>query len=60
MKLEKNSIERIVEKTKKQPDEDPQVSDALKSSIELLLTLLILLADRLGLNSGNSSKPPSS
>jgi len=60
MKLEKNSIERIVEKTKKQLDEDSQVSDALKSSIELLLTLLILLADRLGLNSGNSSKPPSS
>ena len=39
--------------------EDPSISPALKSSIELLLLLVTLLLNRLGINSTNSSKPPS-
>ena len=35
------------------------LSPALKSSLEVLLVLVTLLLNRLGLNSKNSSKPPS-
>ena len=35
------------------------LSPALKASIEVLLLLISILVNRLGLNSKNSSKPPS-
>jgi len=60
MKLENINIEEVISKLKKQMAEDPEVSPALKNSIELLLVLVSLLINHLGLNSTNSSKPPSS
>ncbi len=60
MKLESINIDEVIENTRKILDEDPDVSPALKSSIQLLLLLVSLLINRLGLNSKNSSKPPSS
>ncbi|MDA3917166.1 MAG: IS66 family transposase [Deltaproteobacteria bacterium] len=60
MKLETIDIDKTIESTRKSLDEDPNVSPALKSSMELLMVLITLLLNRLGLNSSNSSKPPSS
>ena len=56
MKLENINIEEVISKLKKQMAEDPEVSQALKNSIELLLIVITLLINHLGLN----SKPPSS
>jgi len=39
---------------------EKDLSPALKASLEVLLLLVTILANRLGLNSKNSSKPPSS
>ena len=60
MKLENINVEKVIGTLKKQLDEDPNVSPALKSSIELLLIVINILLNHLGLNSSNSSKPPSS
>ena len=60
MKLQGIDISETIESTKKLLAEDPTVSPALKSSIELLLLIVTLMFERLGLNSSNSSKPPSS
>ncbi len=60
MKIEAINVEETIENTRKLLAEDPSVSPALKSSIELLLMLVTLLLNQLGLNSSNSSKPPSS
>jgi len=59
MKIEAINVEETIENTKRLLDEDPSVSPALKSSINLLLVLVTLLQNKLGLNSRNSSKPPS-
>jgi transposase len=59
MKIEAINVEKTIENTRRFLDEDPSVSPALKSSIELLLVLVTLLLNQLGLNSKNSSKPPS-
>jgi len=60
MKLETIDIGKTIASTRKLLDEDPNISPALKSSMELLMVLITLLLNRLGLNSSNSSKPPSS
>ena len=60
MKLETINVEETIAATRKILDEDPSVSPALKTTIELLLVLVTLLVNRIGLNSSNSSKPPSS
>ena len=59
MKIETINVEQTIKDTKRLLDEDPNVSPALKSSIKLLLVLVTLLLNRLGLNSSNSSKSPS-
>ncbi len=41
-------------------NEDKNISPALKSTITVLMLVVQLLANKLGLNSRNSSKPPSS
>ena len=46
-------VERLLEQTDDLPP-------ALEASIKMLLTVVKLLADRTGLNSSNSSKPPAS
>ncbi|MCK5543334.1 MAG: hypothetical protein KAI40_11640 [Desulfobacterales bacterium] len=60
MKIETINVEETIAATRKILDEDPSVSPALKTAIELLLVLVTLLVNRIGLNSSNSSKPPSS
>ena len=47
-------------KTAKKLLEQEDVSPALKATMEILILLVTLLCNRLGLNSSNSSKPPSS
>ena len=59
MKIETINVEETIENTRRLLAEDPSISPALKSSIELLLLLVTLLLNRLGINSTNSSKPPS-
>ena len=60
MKLENIDVEFTLSETKRLLEEDPNLSPALKHSVSLLLLLVTLLLNRLGLNSSNSSKPPSS
>ena len=59
MNLSNINIHEVVEKTKTQLQEDKALTPALKMSIELILMVVVLLANKLGLNSQNSSIPPS-
>jgi transposase len=59
MKIETIDVEATIENTRKLLENDPGVSPVLKGAIELLLALVILMMNQLGLNSQNSSKPPS-
>lgn len=60
MKVENIQVEETIERVRKQIEEEKDLSPALRASLELLLTLITLLLNRLGLNSRNSSKPPAS
>lgn len=60
MKLEKLNINDSINNARKLLETEKQISPALKAMIEMLLTIVILLAGRLSLSSRNSSKPPSS
>jgi len=60
MKIENIEIESSLQKVKELLETDKTVSPSLRAGIELLLTLINLLVNRLGLNSSNSHKPPSS
>jgi transposase len=53
------NITEVVERTKAELQNDADASPALKASIELILLVVVLLAQRLGLNRQNSSIPPS-
>jgi transposase len=53
-------IAATIEKAQALICQDEQMSAATKSIIEVLILLISLLANRLNLNSTNSSKPPSS
>jgi transposase len=57
MNLSGINITEVVERTKAQLQNDADASPALKASIELILLVVVLLAQRLGLNSQNSSIP---
>ena len=59
MNLNNINITEIVEQTKAQLQEDITLTPALKMSIELILVIVVMLAGKLGLNSKNSSIPPS-
>jgi len=59
MNLNSINITEIVEQTKTQLQEDKTLTPALKMSIELILVVVVMLAGKLGLNSQNSSIPPS-
>lgn len=52
-------VEATIERVKSLIAEEKDLSPALKSSLEVLLLLVTILANRFGLNSKNSSKPPS-
>ena len=53
------NITATLERAKKTLAEDQGISDSFKSLVELLLVIIGLLLERLGVNSQNSSKPPS-
>jgi transposase len=59
MKLDNINISELVEKTKAQLKEDTTLAPSLKISLELILMVIIMLTERLGLHSKNSSIPPS-
>jgi len=60
MKIENIDIQASIEKAQALIKEDKQLSAASKSMFEILILIITLLANRLNLNSTNSSKPPSS
>lgn len=57
--LDHVDIDATVKKIKDLLRKEPSLSPALKSTIEVLILIVSLLVNRLGLNSQNSSKPPS-
>ncbi|MBU4306166.1 MAG: IS66 family transposase [Candidatus Omnitrophica bacterium] len=59
MKLNTNDIDAILNKAGELLEKE-KISVVLKTTITLLIAVVKLLSDRLGLNSRNSSKPPSS
>jgi len=59
MSIGKTSVNDLIAKVEKQITEEKDLSPALKTSLEMLLLVVILLAEKLGLNSRNSSTPPS-
>jgi transposase len=60
MKIENIDIQATIEKAQAVIREDKQMSAGTKSIVEILILVITLLANRLNLNSTNSSKPPSS
>ena len=60
MKIENIDIQATIEKAQILVREDKQLSAATKSMFEILILIITLLANRMNLNSTNSSKPPSS
>ena len=60
MTLKEVNINITLAKLKQQLKDEKDVSPALRATIERVLVIVTLLAQRLGLNSRNSSQPPSS
>ncbi len=59
MTINNIDVEETIDRVKTQLAEEKDLSPALKSSLEILLVLVSLLLNRLGLNSKNSNKSPS-
>ena len=59
MALGNINIDEALEKARQELEQEENLSPALKASIELLILIVSLLSQQLGLNSNNSSKPPS-
>lgn len=59
MTIENINVEKLLGTVKKSLKEDTTLSPGLKVSIEMMMVLINLLVTRLGLNSRNSSKSPS-
>lgn len=59
MTIGKIQISQTLKKAKRALREDPSISPSFRSLVEVLVLIIELLVDRLGLNSTNSSKPPS-
>ncbi len=60
-KTKKENVQDIIEKARKQIAEEPNLSPALRTTLDLLINLLCLLLEkRIPNNSKNSSTPPSS
>lgn len=60
MRIENIDIQASIEKVQRLIREDKMMPAATKSMFEILILIITLLANRLNLNSTNSSKPPSS
>jgi transposase len=59
MTVENIDVSSTLERVKKQLEEDHDMSATTRSLIEVLILIVTLLVNRLGLNSKNSSTPPS-
>ena len=59
MKIENIDIQSTIEKAQATVREDKKMSSATKAMFEVLILVITLLVNRQGLNSTNSSKPPS-
>jgi transposase len=59
LKIEGIEIDSALKSVRDSLENESGLSPALKSAIELLLVLVTALLNRLGINSRNSSKPPS-
>jgi transposase len=59
MTISNVNVEETIERVKTQLAQEKDLSPALRASLEVLLLLVSLLLGRLGINSKNSSKPPS-
>ncbi len=60
MKIDSIDVEAAITHARQLIEDEADLSPALRSSLEILLLLVTLLMHRLGLNSSNSSRPPSS
>ena len=59
MKIESIDVPEAINKVRKILEEEKRIPSSLKAAIEILILLVTILANRLKLNSSNSSKPPS-
>ena len=59
MTVDNINVEATIKKVQELLAQEPNLSPALRSTLDVLLLVVQLLANRLGLNSRNSSKPPS-
>lgn len=59
VKADKINITETLDNARKLLKTDKQISPALRTMFEMLLMIITLLSEKLGLNSQNSSKPPS-
>ncbi|MDR1044221.1 MAG: DUF6444 domain-containing protein, partial [Candidatus Adiutrix sp.] len=59
MTLKDFDPQQLMQSARQQIADEPNLSSALKTTIELLITLCLLLLERLPKNSKNSSLPPS-
>ena len=59
MKIENIDITNSIENAKQQIAADKSLSLGMRTTVELLILIISLLVNKLGINSSNSSKPPS-
>ena len=59
MKIENIDVNKSLEQARELLAKEENVSAAFKAVMEVLFVVITLLINRLGLNSKNSSKPPS-
>tara|TARA_A100001391_G_scaffold177069_1_gene140634 strand:+ start:295 stop:579 length:285 start_codon:yes stop_codon:yes gene_type:complete len=59
MKISNKDVDDVLAKVRQQLQDDQTLSVSLRTTIELLITLIQILTGRLGTDSTNSSKPPS-
>ena len=59
MTISNIDVDATIKQVRNQLAQEKDLSPAIRSSLEVLLLLVTLLANRFGLNSKNSSKPPS-
>ena len=59
MSLNGIDVDMLLRRVTKSLKEDTTISPGLRSSVEIMMVLMGILINRLGLNSKNSSKPPS-
>jgi len=59
MTINANNVQDLIQRVQQQIDQEKDLSPALRASMEMMVLVVTLLAQKLGLNSQNSSTPPS-